>query len=135
MVKVELKAFQRGTPCAYGAAIELGDKGSGLYENVNYGDIGLDRLHVHAFHLRASENGARHEERCRGAPIALDFKVCGLVALPSAHPEGDAGAAAPVLFFDQLGVSLHLAAGGDAEVAEHIERDVHVRDALGLGDV
>ena len=54
--------------------------------------------------------------------------------LAAAYLEVDAGAAGPVVRFQHFGVALHFAPGLDAEMAQHVEGDVHVRDALGLAD-
>ena len=135
VVKVEGEALQRSTTYAYGAVFQLGDHGTSLYQHIYDGYVGLNRLHVKTFQLGAAENGTGYEEGCRCAPVALEVDVRRLEALAATHLEGDAGASTPVFIFKQLCVALHLAAGGNAEVAEHIERNVHVRKALGRGDV
>ena len=132
MVEVNFECFQRSLAYAYAAVLDLRYHCARIYQNINDLQVCLQGFGVQSKNLGAAKYASRHEEVCRGAPVSFDVERCRLVALPALDFEGDSGASGPVLSFYQTFISFHFAARADAEMPEHVKRDVHIWNAFRL---
>ena len=115
--------------------IQLGEAGSGIHQDVHYGDVSLEGRGVKPRKLDLAEHRPCNQEIGSCAPVPLDVEGCGKIFLTTFDLECNPSAETPVLGLHEFLITLHLAADPDTEFLQHIHRYEHVGDALGIVDM
>ena len=128
-----MEGIQRGALDMEGLFfIEPGQAGACFGEDIHDGKIGLERCGVQSVQIQAAENGTGHQEIGGGAPVAFNGQIGRFDLLVPFDLEGYLGAMAPVLRLQEDIVPFHLALDADAEFPQHVHRNEHVGNALGI---